>query len=154
MIKDLKAKQTNVDVTGDIIEKGDVREFQKFGKSGKVCNAVLKDESGKIKLSLWNEQVDQVNKGDRIQIKNGYVNEWQGELQLTTGKFGSFEILGKSSNEKVQAITDDELTEKDALAGEKKSREHVLTDDEVEEEKKFEEPDDDNQELDVEEENI
>lgn len=147
-IKDLKPKQTNVEVVGDVIEVGDVREFQKFGKAGKVATAILKDETGKVKLSLWNEQVEQVNKGDRVHITNGYVSEWQGELQLTTGKFGKLEILGKSSDEKVSAITDDEITEKNVIEGEKDSADHVLTDDEKKEEESFEE------DLDVDEENL
>ena len=62
-ISDLQAKQGNVDVTGEVMSKETVREFEKFGKKGRVCNAMLKDDSGEIKLSLWNEQVDQVKVG-------------------------------------------------------------------------------------------
>ena len=99
-IADLQAKQGNVDVTGEVISKEAVREFEKFGRKGRVCNAMLKDDSGEIKLSLWNEQVDQVNVGDQIHISNGYVNEWQGEKQLTTGRMGKLEVVGKSESAK------------------------------------------------------
>ena len=99
-IADLQAKQGNVDVTGEVISKEAVREFEKFGRKGRVCNAMLKDDSGEIKLSLWNEQVDQVNVGDQIHISNGYVNEWQGEKQLTTGRMGKLEVVGKNESAK------------------------------------------------------
>lgn len=95
-IKDLQAKQGNVEVVGEVTEKSEIREFNKFGKSGRVCNAKLKDASGEVKISLWNEQIEQVNVGDMVKITNGYVNEWQGELQLTTGKFGKLEVEGKA----------------------------------------------------------
>lgn len=95
-IKDLQARQGNVDLVLEIIEKGDVREFEKFGKKGRVCNATAKDETGQIKLTLWNEQIDEVDVGDKISITNGYVGEYQGELQLSTGKFGKIEVLEKS----------------------------------------------------------
>ena len=72
-IKDLQPKQP--------------REFQKFGKAGKVATATVKDSSGTIKMSLWNEQVDQIKPGDKLKITNGYVNEYQGDMQLTTGDF-------------------------------------------------------------------
>ena len=36
-----------------LTEKGDIREFEKFGKTGRVCNAIAKDATGEIKLSLW-----------------------------------------------------------------------------------------------------
>lgn len=94
-ISDLKARQGNVDLELDIMDVGEARTFDKFGKSGKVANATGKDASGTIKLSLWNEQVEQVKAGDRIKITNGWVSEWQGELQLSTGKFGKLEIVGK-----------------------------------------------------------
>lgn len=92
-ISDLKAGQGNVVVEGEIVELSPARTFEKFGKSGRVANAVLKDESGSIKLSLWNEQIDLVAVGKRVRISNGYVSEWKGEVQITTGKFGKLEII-------------------------------------------------------------
>lgn len=138
-IKDLQPKQTNVEVIAEVIEVGEAREFQKFGKAGRVATARIKDDTGEVKLSLWNEQVDQVKEGDKVHIKNGYVGEWQGELQLTTGKFGSLEVLGGASDEKIAAVTEDEMTEKDAMKGEKEEAEHALTEDESTEEEIFEE---------------
>ena len=99
VIADLKIREGNVELVAEVVEKGDVREFEKFGKAGTVCTAKLKDDSGEISLTLWNEDIDKVNVGDKIQIKNGYVSEWQGEPQLTTGKFGSMEVLEKGSGE-------------------------------------------------------
>ncbi|MBI2664501.1 DNA-binding protein [Candidatus Woesearchaeota archaeon] len=93
-ISELQAGKGKVELTGEIAEVGEPRTFNKFGKEGRVANAVLKDDSGQIKLTLWNEQVDQVKQGDTVTIRNGYVSEWQGELQLSTGKFGTLETGG------------------------------------------------------------
>lgn len=92
-INELKAGQGNATVEGEITEVTPARTFEKFGKTGRVANAVLKDDTGKVKISLWNDQVDQIKTGMHIRITNGYVNEWNGELQLTTGKFGKLEVL-------------------------------------------------------------
>jgi len=92
VIKDLQPKQRNVNIVAEVTEIGDVRTFEKFGTQGRVANAVIKDDSGTIKLTLWNDQIDKVKVGDKVEIKNGYVNEWQGEMQLTTGKLGSLEV--------------------------------------------------------------
>ena len=94
-IKDLKPKQGDVDIVVDIVDVGSPREFQKFGKPGKVANAVAKDETGDIKLTLWNDDIERVTSGDKVHLKNGYVSEWQGEMQLTTGRMGTIEIVGK-----------------------------------------------------------
>ena len=93
-VKDLKPKQGNVDITVDVVDVGDAREFQKFGKPGKVATAIAKDETGDIKLTLWNEDIEKVKSGDKVHLTNGYVSEWQGEMQLTTGRMGKLEVVG------------------------------------------------------------
>jgi len=92
-IKDLQPKQGKIEIEVEVVEKEAPKEFSKFGSVGKLCNAKVKDETGTIKLTLWNEQVDQVNIGDKLKIINGYVSEYQGEMQLSTGKFGKLEKI-------------------------------------------------------------
>src|SRR3989338_1914210 len=95
-VKELTAKQGNVNIDLDVLDVGQAREFQKFGKPGRVANAVAKDETGNIKLTLWNDDIEKISAGDKVHLTNGYVNEWQGEMQLTTGRLGKLEIVGKS----------------------------------------------------------
>ena len=64
----------------------------------RVTNAWIADETGKIKLCLWNEQVDFVNVGDTVQIKNASVSTFKGERQLRLGKTGTVSILQKVKN--------------------------------------------------------
>ena len=92
-IKDLTPRQGNVDVIIEVVSIDEPREFNKPGLQGKVANALAKDETGQIKITLWNEQIDNVKPGVKIHIQKGYVNEWQGEMQLTTGKFGTLDVL-------------------------------------------------------------
>ena len=106
-IKDLQARQTGVEVEAEVVEVGDPREFNKMGKQGKVATAIIKDGTGTVKLSLWNEQVEQIKAGDKVKIEKGYVGEWQGELQLTTGKFGTLEVLGEGSSTDADPIKED-----------------------------------------------
>ncbi|MFC1691124.1 SOSS complex subunit B family protein [Nanoarchaeota archaeon] len=112
-INELKPKQGKIELTAKVSDKGEVREFNKFGKEGKVCNATIKDETGEIALTLWNDQVDQINIGDKVKITNGYVNEWQGEMQLTSGKFGELEVVekGEASSETAPAETSESTEE-------------------------------------------
>ncbi len=139
-ISELQPKQGNVTLIGEIVEKGEARQIQKENFTGKVCDAKLKDTSGVIKLTLWNEHVDMFNVGDVVKVSKGYVNEWQGELQLSAGKFGSIELVEKASGTKElksdegeHILTNDEKTEADVLNedGYKSDKgEHILTDDE------------------------
>jgi len=106
-ISELKAQTGDNEVEGVIIDVQPARIFNKFGKEGRVANAKLQDDSGTITLSLWNEQVDQVKMGDRIKISKGWVGDWQGNLQLSTGKFGTLEVIypkgSESSNKELSS---------------------------------------------------
>jgi replication factor A1 len=94
-IKDLKDGMKRVDVEAQVVEKGDVREVKSRFKDEtyRVADAIVADETGSIKLTLWNEQIDQVNLGDRIKIENGYITSFKGEAQLNAGKFGKLTIV-------------------------------------------------------------
>lgn len=131
-IKELKARQGKVDIEVEITELGEAREFAKFDKGGRVANAMAKDDSGSIKLSLWNEQIDMVKPGTKVHIKNGYVSEWQGELQLTTGKFGTFEVLSGGVDVKAKKEEKKKKIEKDYESEEWKE----FDDDEIEKDAK------------------
>ncbi len=93
-IKDLHDGAKRVDVQAQVVEKGDPREVRSRFKDEtyRIVDAVIADETGSIKLTLWNEQADMVNVGDKIKIENGYVTSFKGEIQLNVGKFGKLTV--------------------------------------------------------------
>jgi replication factor A1 len=107
-ISDLTLRQGNVEVSGTIKEIGEVKTFSKFGRDLRVADSVLEDESGTIKLSLWNEDIDRFKAGDKVKIVNGYVNEFQGEKQLTAGKYGRIEKEGAGGEEEAASQASEE----------------------------------------------
>jgi replication factor A1 len=109
-ISEIKAGQGKINVEAAVIDKGEARDINKYGKNLKVATATIQDDSGKIKLSLWNQEVDKVNIGDKIKIVNGYASEFKGEKQLTAGKFGKLEVIGKASEEEMQSVEEAEAS--------------------------------------------
>ena len=95
-ISEIKNNEGSINIEADVVEVGEVREINKYGKNLKVANVIIMDSSGKVKLTLWNEEISKVKKGDRIKITNGYAKAFQDELQLTLGKFGKLEVVGKA----------------------------------------------------------
>ena len=77
-----------------VVEKGETREVKSRYKDEtyRIVDAVVADETGSIKLTLWNEQIEQVNVGDNIKIENGYITSFKGEMQLNVGKFGKMTV--------------------------------------------------------------
>jgi len=92
-ISELRANTGDINIEGEIVMKESTRAFEKFGKSGKVSSAILKDESGEVKLSLWNDDAEKINQGDKVKVTNGWCKEWQGQLQVSTGRNGKIEKI-------------------------------------------------------------
>jgi len=59
----------------------------------KVQEGVLSDDSGQVKFSLWGDQVGQFKVNDKIIMPTGWCKDFQGTLQVSTGKFGKINLV-------------------------------------------------------------
>ncbi len=91
-ISDL-ANHRYVSIVATIKEISPIKEFSKFGRTGRVATAIISDETGEMKLALWDEQIESLKPGDRIRVAGGFVKEWKGEKQMNIGKAGSIEVI-------------------------------------------------------------
>lgn len=88
-ISELKPGMRNVSVTGKIDSVGEPRTVNlRSGGTNTVADAVISDESGSMKLSLWGDDINKIQAGDRVSIENGYINTFKGENSISVGKFG------------------------------------------------------------------
>jgi replication factor A1 len=93
-IVELRPGMKRVDLKGAIVEISESREVTtRFGDVSRVATAVLADDSGRIKMSLWNENIDKVSVNSTVQIENGYVTTFRGENQLNVGRYGKLTVL-------------------------------------------------------------
>jgi replication factor A1 len=93
-ISDIKEGDSEINIEGEVTEKSYAREVRsRYGRVLMVADATLKDETGRITLTLWNEQVKQVMVGDRVKIENGYAKSFRNVLQLSTGKYGKLTVI-------------------------------------------------------------
>jgi replication factor A1 len=93
-ISELRDGMRNVSVVAKVIEKSEPREVRSRyrDETYRVADAMVSDETGKVKLTLWNQQIEQVNIDDTVKIENGYIKSFRGEIQLNVGKFGTLTI--------------------------------------------------------------
>ncbi|MEO9294479.1 MAG: DNA-binding protein [Nitrososphaera sp.] len=88
-ISELKAGMRNVSVNAKVDSVGQPRTVNlKAGGTNTVADAIISDETGSIKLSLWGDDINKVAAGDRISVENGYINTFKGENSISIGKFG------------------------------------------------------------------
>jgi ssDNA-binding replication factor A large subunit len=93
-ISELTTGMWDVDIEGKVVTVYDVTTFTtKDEKEGRVRNVILADESGKTRVTFWNEDVDKIEK-----IKDGYVKEgFRGGVEFHVGRKAEIHINPKGS---------------------------------------------------------
>jgi replication factor A1 len=89
-IKDLRTGMNHVNLKAKILEVAEPKHVvTRYGNHASVAKALIADETGTIKLCLWNGQIAAVSAGDTVQIENAQVSAFRGERQLSIGKTGT-----------------------------------------------------------------
>jgi replication factor A1 len=106
-IRDLRAGMKKVNLKAKVHEiPKPAQVHTQFGNTVMVVNALVGDETGKIKLCLWEAQINSVAVGDHIELRNGQVCVFRGEKQLRLGKNGALNILpGKTVKPQLATAT-------------------------------------------------
>jgi len=87
----------NLVIVGEIAEVGVVRAVTtKFGPAH-VATAILRDETGWIKLNLWRDQIEKVKLGDTVRLENAFAREFKGWTELNIGSDGKITVLTRQS---------------------------------------------------------
>lgn len=93
-IKDLNSRVKHFNLRANVVEKSTIRKvYSRFGLSYDLSLATISDNTGSIKLPLWNAQTDMISVGDTVQIENGRVKRFGGELQVSVGKKGKLNVI-------------------------------------------------------------
>ncbi len=97
LIKDLRAGMKRVNLKAQVQEiPKPAQVHTQFGNTVMVVNAIVGDDTGKIKLCLWEGQIGSISVGDKIEVKNGQVCVFRGEKQLRLGKNGALCVLQRA----------------------------------------------------------
>jgi len=81
-----KKSRCDISLEGKIEEKGEVRDVNtKYGPT-QVCDSYLVDETGRIKLTLWGEDIGKVKNGDTVSVQGAYTTTFRNEVQLNVPK--------------------------------------------------------------------
>ncbi|MCD6038296.1 MAG: Single-stranded DNA-binding protein [Nitrososphaeraceae archaeon] len=79
-IGDLKPGMRGVSIEGTIDSLTEPRTVNlRAGGTAQVADAIISDDTGTIKLSLWDDQINMVKQGDRVSIENGYTQAFRGD---------------------------------------------------------------------------
>lgn len=89
-IRDLRIGMKQVSLRAKVLEIPNPKlVYTRYGDYASVSNALIADETGTIRLCLWNERIKSISAGDTIQIENARTSSFRGQKQLYIGRNGS-----------------------------------------------------------------
>jgi replication factor A1 len=92
-VNELIVGMNRVNLSAKVLELQEPKSVHtRFGNSMFVAYALIGDNSGTVKLSLWGEQIGSVSVGDSVQISNARIRAFRGEKQLQIGRNGSLKV--------------------------------------------------------------
>jgi len=93
-IKDLRSGMTQICLKAKVLEiPKPSLVYTRYGNCASVSNALIADETGTIRLCLWNEQIRCISTGDTIQIENARASTFKGQRQLNIGRRASLSSI-------------------------------------------------------------
>jgi replication factor A1 len=98
-IGEVRMGMGNVCVRGLILSKQEPRSFnRKDGSQGSVQGIMIGDESGKIRLTVWDNKlkdVEALNPGDSVEVLHAYTRESMGGVEIQVGSRGIVRMSDK-----------------------------------------------------------
>jgi replication factor A1 len=98
-ISDIKDGMGSINVVGRLLDISDVRTFnKKDGSKGRVGNITIGDDTGKIRITLWDDKTDKMGElrpGDAVEVINGYARENNFNQQVEI-QIGNHSLLNKT----------------------------------------------------------
>lgn len=114
-ISSLSLGQTDIELIGKITAIRSASTFtKKDGSEGKVASIEIADETGKIKITLWDTTADSTENfkdGDVLEIQGGYTRQGlNNNIEIHLGKNGSLQKNSKKSIEVPKEILESDST--------------------------------------------
>ena len=92
-VADLTLGVSDVTLVGEVLATEPVRTFDRDdGSEGQVSNLVVGDETGRVRVTLWDEKAplaEEFAVHDVVEVVDGYVRERDGSLELHVGDRGA-----------------------------------------------------------------
>jgi replication factor A1 len=92
-LANLQPYQRGIAITFKVIKTEAVRKVQSRndGSNHRVADVRIGDETGVMLLTLWDDEISQVEDGKAFRIVSGQSGLFQGRLQLSLGRSGKLE---------------------------------------------------------------
>ena len=103
-VADLREGLDGVDLKVRVIEAKEPKVIQTRKGSRVISEAIVGDETGRIKLTLWGRQAGILHDGDAVEIRGAWTTSYRGEVQLNVGSRGQITKIDEDEVPSVDEI--------------------------------------------------
>ena len=110
-VETLTPNSRGVNTIVKVVSKGEIRSVTGRDYSvRRVADVLVGDETACLYMTLWDDKIDAINEEDTMNITNGYINLFRGNMRINIGKYGSYETVEESPITEVN--TENNLSDK------------------------------------------
>lgn len=103
-IIDLKQGESSVSIKARVLETNEPKNIETKKGTRTISEAILGDETGRIKATLWGEKAGSLEEGQAIKVTGAWTTGYKGKVQLNIG-----------SSSEITQIDDSEVPAKEEI---------------------------------------
>ncbi|MGB9785473.1 MAG: OB-fold nucleic acid binding domain-containing protein [Fervidicoccaceae archaeon] len=84
-VMELKQGESSITVKGRVLEANEPKTIETKKGTRTISEAVLGDETGRIKVTLWGDKAGTVEEGQAVKISGAWTTGYRGKVQLNVG---------------------------------------------------------------------
>jgi len=111
-IMDLKPGMERVSVLVRVIDPGEVKRITTKAGERTIREAIVGDDSGRVKLVMWGKSIKTLSQGDVVEVSGAWTTVFRGKLQLNVGGPENVKVVEDMG----QVPTADEIPEEEPKA--------------------------------------
>ena len=106
-ISDLKPGMDNVSVKVRVLDAEAPKVIETRKGPRTISEAVVGDETGRVKLTLWGRAAGSVNPGDAVEIHGAWTTSYRGNVVLNVGGRGEIVKVDDSEVPEASEVPDE-----------------------------------------------
>lgn len=113
-IKDINEGMNNITVVGKVVEKFDLKEFEKEGRTNQVQSLLIQDNTGSIRVTFWGNKTGDIStitadNTVKISFCRSRFNDYSKEIEITATDKSVVE-LNPEEGKAIEAVSSLKLT--------------------------------------------
>jgi len=84
-VMELKQGESSITVKGRVLEANEPKTIETKKGTRTISEAVLGDETGRVKVTLWGDKAGTVEEGQAVKISGAWTTGYRGKVQLNVG---------------------------------------------------------------------